>query len=142
MRSRVAYTAQAAVSRWLAELTGSRNTMPGSPERVWPAGEKLTRHQGQVLAVAFSPKGDLLASGAADNTAKVWDVPVSFPGKTFAVGGPTTRVAMATDGKTFAVAGKDGTIKLFPQGEEKGALDLKGHVGPVVGLAFSQNGQY
>jgi WD40 repeat protein len=111
----------------------------GKPGKVF-AGQQ--GHQGQVLAVAFSPKGDLLASGGADNTAKVWDVPVSFPTKTFAVGGPATRVVVANDGKTFAVAKKDGTIKLFPQGEEKGALDLKGHTGPVLGLAFSANGQF
>jgi WD40 repeat protein len=98
-------------------------------------------HQGQVLAVAFSPKGDQLASGGADNTAKIWDVPVNFPTKTFALSGAVTKVVVANDGKTFAAAGADGTIKLFPQGEEKGALDLKGHVGAVVGLGLTGNGQ-
>jgi WD40 repeat protein len=99
-------------------------------------------HQGQVLAVAFSAKGDQIATGAGDNTAKVWDVPVSFPNKAFAAAGPLNRVAVAADGKTFAAAGVDGTIKVFPQGEEKGALDLKGHSGPVVGVGFTPNNQF
>jgi WD40 repeat protein len=99
-------------------------------------------HQGQILAVAFSPKGDQLASGSADNTAKVWDVPVSTPTKTFAQSGAVNRVAVTGDGKMFALAGGDGVIKLFPQGEEKGALELKGHVGAVIGLGFTANNQF
>ena len=92
-------------------------------------------HTGQVLAVNFSPKGDMLATGGGDNTAKVWDVPTSVPGKTFAATGAVTRVVVGTDGKAFAIAGADGTIKLFPLGEEKDAKELKGHVGAVTGLA-------
>lgn len=99
-------------------------------------------HQGQVLSVAFSPKGDQLASGGADNTAKIWDVPTSTPAKTFALSGAGTGVAFAADGKTFAVSGADGIIKLFPTGEEKGALSLKGHVGAVNGLGFTQNNAF
>ena len=99
-------------------------------------------HQGQVLSVAFSPKGDQLASGGADNTAKLWDIPTSTPAKTFALTGAGTRVAVAADGKTFAVAGADGIIKLFPLGEEKGALSLKGHVGAVNGIGFTQNNSF
>lgn len=114
--------------------------------RLWDAAGKGLRsyagdkgHTGQVLAVAFSPKGDQLASGGADNTAKIWDVPTSTPGKTFAHSGGVNRVAVATDGKTFALAGADGVIKLFPQGEEKGAIEIKGHVGAVKSVAFTQN---
>jgi WD40 repeat protein len=114
--------------------------------KLWDASGKELRtfagpqgHTGQVLAVAFSPKGDQLASGGADNNVKLWDVPSNTPGKTFAMAGAVNRVAVAADGKTFALAGADGIIKLFPQGEEKGALELKGHVGAVTGIAFTQN---
>ena len=96
-------------------------------------------HKGQVLGVAFGPKGDLLATGGADTTARVWDVPTSVPAKTFAHPGTATRVAVAADGKTFAAAGVDGAIKLFPLGEEKGAIVLKGHAGAVTGVAFTAN---
>lgn len=91
-------------------------------------------HTSQVLCVAFSAKGDQIATGGADNKLCVWDVPVSFPVKTFATAGAGTGVAVTSDGKTFAVAGADGTVKVFPQGEEKGALELKGHVGAVLGV--------
>ncbi len=99
-------------------------------------------HRGQVLSVAFSPKGDLLASGGADNSAKIWDVPAGVPGKTFALSNLATSVAVSGDGKTFAVASTDGVIKLFPQGEEKGALTLTGHVGSITGIGFTQNNQF
>jgi WD40 repeat protein len=94
-------------------------------------------HTGQVLCVAFSAKGDQLASGGADNKLLVWDVPVSTPAKTFVTASAATGVAVTADGKTFAVAASDGTVKVYPQGEEKGAIDLKGHAGAVFGVAAS-----
>ncbi|MCE9567690.1 MAG: hypothetical protein K8U57_37290 [Planctomycetes bacterium] len=93
-------------------------------------------HKGQVLAVTFNVRGDQLATGGADNSARVWDIPVSFPVKTFTTGA-ATRVVVAADGKTFAVSGADGVVKVFPLGEEKGAIELKGHVGAVTQLGLS-----
>ena len=93
-------------------------------------------HTNQVLCVAFNAKGDQIATGGADNKVCVWDVPVSFPVKTYATTGAATGVAVASDGKTFAVSGADGTVKVYPLGEEKGAIDLKGHVGAVVGVGY------
>ena len=97
-------------------------------------------HKGQVLCVAFSAKGDQLATGGADNSVRIWDVPVSTPLKTFATTGATTGVAVANDGKTFALAGTDGVVKVFPTGEEKGAIELKGHVGAVLGVGHLASG--
>lgn len=97
-------------------------------------------HKGQVLAVAFSAMGDQIASGATDNTARIWDIPVSFPQRTFATTGAATRVVVSpADGKTFAAAGSDGIVKVFPAGDEKGAIELKGHAGAVTHLALSGN---
>ncbi|MBA4067903.1 MAG: hypothetical protein C0501_30220 [Isosphaera sp.] len=93
-------------------------------------------HKGQVLAVAFSARGDQLATGGADNTARVWDVPVEVPQKTYPTTAAATRLAVSpADGKTFAVAQSDGAVKVFPAGEEKGAVELKGHAGAVTHLA-------
>jgi len=96
-------------------------------------------HTAQVLSVAFSLQGDQLVSGGADNKALVWDVPTPNPVKTFAAAAALKAVVVSPDGVTFAVGGADGTIKLYPKGEEKGAVELKGHTGPVIGLGFSVN---
>jgi outer membrane protein OmpA-like peptidoglycan-associated protein len=39
----------------------------------------LTGHESNVLSVAFSPDGRYLASGSADNTIKLWEMPTSPP---------------------------------------------------------------
>ncbi len=97
-------------------------------------------HTGQVLCVAFSAKGDQIATGGADNKLCVWDVPVPFPIKSFAFNSTGTAVAVGADAKSFAVAGADGVVKVFPVGEEKGAIELKGHTGAVIGVsAFGAN---
>jgi len=94
-------------------------------------------HKGQVLAVAFTPKRDQIATGGADNFARIWDVPVKAPLKSVALAAAATRAVVAADGKTVAVASADGTVKILPQGEEKGALELKGHTGAVNFLVAS-----
>jgi len=97
-------------------------------------------HTGQVLCVAFSAKGDQIATGGADNKLCIWDVPVPFPTKSFAFNSTGTAVAVGADAKSFAVAGADGVVKVFPVGEEKGAIELKGHTGAVIGVsAFGAN---
>ncbi|MBN9523512.1 WD40 repeat domain-containing protein, partial [bacterium] len=111
----------------------------GKELRVY-AGDK--GHTAQVLSVAFSLQGDQLATGGADNKVLVWDVPTPNPVKTFAAAAPLRAVAVSPDGTTFALAAADGTIKVFPKGEEKGAVELKGHTGPVVGLGFTANNQF
>jgi WD40 repeat protein len=97
-----------------------------------------TGHKSQVLAVAFNAKGDQIATGSADFSARVWDVPVNFPIKTYPTTGTATRVVVSpADGKTFAVASADGVVKIFPLGEEKGTIELKGHAGAVTQLGLS-----
>jgi WD40 repeat protein len=109
----------------------------GNPLRVYggPQG-----HTSQVLCVAFSAKGDQIATGGADNKVCVWDVPVSVPAKTFVAPGAGTEAAVTNDGKTFAVATAEGVVKVFPIGEEKGAIELKGPKSAIVGLGHIPNG--
>jgi hypothetical protein len=75
------------------------------------AAVTLKGHERAVRSVAFSPAGDLLASGGLDGKVILWDVVqrstrASFDWEVGAVYG----VAFAPDGMTLAVAGEGGIV--------------------------------
>ncbi len=93
-------------------------------------------HKSQVLCIDFASKGDYIATGGADNTVRIWEIPVSSPVATITTAAPATRVEVSAD-KTLAFATTDGLVKILPKGEDKGILELKGHAGAVTQLGLS-----
>ena len=98
--------------------------------RVWPvaAGDQVTGrdpvagrdpvvlagHTGPVWALAFSPDGARVATGADDRSVRVWpvdgrDEPVVLAGHA----GPVRATQFRPDGAVLASAGDDGTIRLW-----------------------------
>ena len=106
----------------------------------------LTGHKHAVWSVAFSPNGQLLASGSWDNTLKLWQVQdggaqllKTLTGHKHAV----FSVAFSPNGQLLASGSDDDTIKLW-QVHNGGAQLLKtliGHQDTVLSVAFSPNGQ-
>ena len=104
----------------------------------------LTGHKYSVESVAFSPNGQLLASGSNDNTIKLWQVQdggarllntlTGHKGKVYSV-------AFSPNGQLLASGSWDKTIKLWQV--QDGALlkTLTGHKDIVYSVAFSPNGQ-
>jgi WD40 repeat protein len=83
--------------------------------------ERLTmkEHKGRVLALAFRPDGRTLASGAMDQTVKLWDVETGSAhfGKVKATyqwsAGPVGALAFSPDGLLAAAGSASGTVVLW-----------------------------
>src|SRR5581483_6746437 len=79
-------------------------------------GNRITAHNNGTAALAFSPDGQLLASGGWDGTAKLWHLPDMTLLRTLNGGvGYRARVlalAFLDDGQTLALGGQAG-VSLF-----------------------------
>jgi WD40 repeat protein len=118
-------------------------TTPGHPR-------KLAALAGSAAdALAFSPDGNLLASGSqGDFDVRLWDVThparpharAILPGHT----GPVDALAFSPDGHTLASGSEDDTAKLWDLADPlqpSNIATLSGHAGFVKALAFSPDGQ-
>jgi RNA polymerase sigma factor (sigma-70 family) len=101
----------------------------------------LTGHTGAVLALAYSPKGKLLATGSADKTVRLWDVRtrkevVALRGHA----GEVLAVAFAPDGRLVVSASADKTVKLWDPATGKERASLQ-HPDAATCVAFSPDGK-
>ena len=105
-----------------------------------PIGQPFRAHQGNVLSLAFSPRGDKLASGGSDKTVMVWDVPSQkglgvCPEHKGAVFG----VAISPNGETLASGCGSATIKLWNLADVSSGstFSISLHSSVIRTLAFS-----
>lgn len=102
----------------------------------------LEDHTEAIYGIAFSPNGELLASGSRDNSVRVWDVKT---GKelffSLEHNGEVHSVAFSTDGATLASGGADGKIRLWDVESSQAKMVLDAHPIQVECLAFSPDGK-
>jgi tetratricopeptide (TPR) repeat protein len=102
---------------------------------------RLSGHTDNVHAVAFSPDGQLLATGSWDTTIGIWRVRDGtllrqFYGHEKYV----SSVAFSPDGQILASASADQTVRLWRVSDGELLHTLIGHEGFVSSVAFSPDG--
>jgi len=98
------------------------------------------RNDTTIEGMAFSPDGRLLATGAHDNTARLFDTSNGKEIAKFSHDGPSTRSVFSPDGKFLATASDDKMARVFlvASGKEIARLAAWGH--GVWRAAFSSDG--
>lgn len=123
----------------LHEPTTVRRPRPeAGPSRL---ARVMTGHSNWVACVAFSPDGELLATGSRDRTARLWDPATGrlvrgLTGHTDIVYG----VAFSPDGTLLATCGGDRTTRVWATSTAAAVRTLKRHTDIVRGVAVSPDG--
>ncbi len=102
----------------------------------------LKGHIGRVFAVAFSPDGRRIVTGAEDNTAKVWDAAngtnlLTLKGHAYWV----MSAAYSPDGQRIVTGSYDLVAKVWEAATGRELLTLRGHTRGALAVSFSPDGQ-
>lgn len=133
--------------RLLASALGIAHGRKGAEQVVlWDArtGQEVARlvgHAETILALAFAPDGQTLATAAKDGSIKLWDLGTRTERLVlWEHSRAVSALAYSADGRWLASAGQDQVIRLWdaPSGEVRQVLG--GHPREVRALAFSRTG--
>ena len=105
------------------------------------ATSTIESHLGEILCLAFSPDGEILASGSGDSTVQLWDTTTETPiAKCEGHKGWILCIAWSPDGSLIASGSMDSTIIIWDKdGKEKGRL--KGHSKWITSIAWEPQHQ-
>jgi WD40 repeat protein len=102
---------------------------------------RLTGHRDLVQSLAFSPDGNVLASGAYREVL-LWRRPRDV--KTFdvtsAARGAVNALDTSADGATLATGGADGVVRLWATADARPVKEFAGHAGPVTAVRLAPDG--
>lgn len=102
----------------------------------------LPIHSGNIRAIAFSPNGELLATGSSDRFVKILDANTLDVVQTIEGHGDSVfSVAFSPDGKLFATGGKDARLRVWSvEGKTlKPKVKILAHTFSIKAMAFLKN---
>ena len=102
----------------------------------------LTSHLSYVNTISISPDGQILVSGSADKTIKIWNLSTGQEIRTLkGHSQPINSLAISPDGQTLVTGSADKTIKIWNLSNGQEIRTLKGHSNPVNSLSISSDWQ-
>jgi WD40 repeat protein len=110
--------------------------------RVWNSRtgrliRRLSGQDGRPVAVAYSPRGDFVASASTDGLGRVWRVANGRPAATLSGhGNYLTDVAFSADGRQIVTGSRDGTARVWKAETGDNLVVLSGHTDWVTSAAF------
>lgn len=121
-------------------LTGSAD----GTAKIWSGEEcvhTLRGHDAEVLAVAASPLGDVIATGSADGTARLWDPETGDCKRVLEAGSPVNSIAFSPTGSHVLCGCGCGDAAAFSAATGVTELTLQGHCGSVYAASWSPDGE-
>jgi WD40 repeat protein len=102
----------------------------------------LRGHSDRILSITFSPNGQIIASGSADRTIKLWHPQTGKLIKTLQ--GHRSwiwEIAISPDSKFLASGSYDHTVKVWDLESGECLQTLQGHPSSVLSVRFSHDGK-